>query len=85
MIRRLVEFLKQLFKNRPLAKELSIVLTVKFVLLYILWALFFAHPVSETLTRQGIAQHLFPTRSVQSGASSSSANDMVQKRIGVLS
>ena len=46
-------------RRSRLAVEIAVALLVKFVLLYVLWAVWFAHPVSRHLDEGSVAAALF--------------------------
>jgi hypothetical protein len=50
-----------------LALEITIVLLVKFLLLYAIWAVWFAHPASRHLDERGVAATLFAVKNVPPG------------------
>lgn len=41
-----------------LRKEISLILVIKLILIFMLWILFFQHPIEEKLTNQDIAEHI---------------------------
>ena len=56
--------------SRPrsrLAIEITIALLIKFILLYVIWAAWFAHPASRDLDDRGVAATLFNVPQVPAG------------------
>lgn len=51
---------------KPLSKEVTLTLILKFALLYLLWWMCFSHPVSKQLARPQYAQRLLGDASVSS-------------------
>ncbi len=47
-----------------LAIEITVALVIKFLLLYVIWAVWFAHPVSRQLDARGVAATLFAVQDV---------------------
>lgn len=41
-----------------LRKEITLLLLIKLILLFILWKTCFAHPIEEHLTNQDVATHI---------------------------
>jgi hypothetical protein len=52
-----------------LAIEITVALVIKFLLLYVIWAVWFAHPASRDLNERGVAAALFGVPHAPSGAS----------------
>jgi sensor histidine kinase regulating citrate/malate metabolism len=58
----LIKF-KQLFKNpMTFSTEICLVLCIKIVLLYVLWALFFSHPFKQAVDGNSVAKTLIQSR-----------------------
>lgn len=45
------------FKRETIKRDISLALILKFILFFGLWALFFAHPTDERLTRTALVAH----------------------------
>jgi len=43
------------FRNNPLAKEITVALLIKLVVIFGLWYAFFSHPVDRNLTDRGVS------------------------------
>lgn len=43
------------------AKEISLTVVIKLMLLTAIWFFCFSHPVADRMTRQDLAHHLLPT------------------------
>jgi len=50
-----------------LAIEITVALVIKFLLLYVIWAVWFAHPMSRELDARGVAAALFRVPQVPAG------------------
>lgn len=46
-------------KSKKISKEISIVIAVKVILIYILWQICFAHPLQDELTAKRMRQHIY--------------------------
>lgn len=51
--------------TRKIAIEIALVLVVKVTLLFILWKLFFSHPIAKTMDQIAISERLFLTNQQQ--------------------
>jgi hypothetical protein len=47
--------------------EITVALLIKFLLLYVIWAVWFAHPASRNLDERGVAATLFDVKHAPSG------------------
>ncbi len=45
------------FKRETIKRDISLALVLKFILFFGLWALFFAHPKDERLTKTDLVTH----------------------------
>jgi hypothetical protein len=45
------------FTRNVFRKDITLVILLKIIAIYLLWALFFAHPVTHQLTRPNLIQH----------------------------
>ena len=43
------------FRDNPLAKEITVALVVKLLLIFGLWYAFFSHPIDQMLTDSGVS------------------------------
>jgi hypothetical protein len=46
------------FLNQPLAREITVILLIKFFLIFALWQAFFSNPPEKTLTPEQVSQVL---------------------------
>jgi len=45
----------KIFRDNPLAKEITLALLVKLLLIFGLWYAFFSHPIDRELTDSGVS------------------------------
>lgn len=48
-----------MFKRLSLPQEILLMLIIKLSLLYLIWFLFFSHPIDKKLTAPDLSSHLF--------------------------
>ena len=52
----------QFFTRNRFRKDMTFIIFLKIILLFLLWEFFFSHPVAEQLTPSLLAQHFIPTK-----------------------
>lgn len=53
-----------MLKRLSLSREIVLMLVVKLSLLYLIWLLFFSHPIDNRLTAPDLSNHLFNSRQI---------------------